>query len=297
VDPSTRGSDAIGGLAAALLAAGVLVAGPGVAVAVGDPGPRHSHSRDGRDSSERDGRGGREGGKSQRDARDGRDRSERGESERGDPGRDQRRGNRDHDDSASGDRQPEGEWVPSDPSDVPIPEAFAPEPAVQTPTARVAARVPAAGETPQSPSVSAGDTDESDGGGGGGGASQAAGSFVSPRVVVGNGRVPGEGSIDRVEPPVVPAPTIPSNVEPPAPVVTPAQPPSAPPPPAPISPVDQSSEAAPPLMTAPPTTGGISAMWGLAGLLLAPLAGIWLGYRQARATKAADQLTTSLAGG
>ncbi|MFC7672232.1 hypothetical protein ACFQWH_04080 [Mycolicibacterium sp. GCM10028919] len=190
---------------------------------------------------------------------------------------------------------------------MPTSEASAPEPAepaVAAPTARVAARAPV---TDESPSASAGDTpsftseatDESDGGGGGGGggADQATGAPVSPRVVVGNGRVPGEGSIDRVEPPVAQAPIMPSNVEPPAPVVVPAEPPAAPPLPAPINPVDQSSEAAPPLMTAPPTTGGIGAMWGLAGLLLAPLAGIWLGYRQARATKAADQLTTSLAGG
>ncbi len=101
--------------------------------------------------------------------------------------------------------------------------------------------------------------------------------------------------MDLVEPPVVRAPIIPSDVEPPAPVVVPAQPPAVLPVPAPISPVDQSSEATPPLMTAPPATGGISAMWGLAGLILAPLAGIWLGYRQARATKAADQMTSSLA--
>ena len=303
VAPSTCGSDAVGGLAAALLAAGVLVAGPGVAVAVGDPGPRHSHSRDGRDSSDRDGRGGRDGGNSQRDARDGRSDSERGRSERGESERDQRR--TDGDSAAGGS---DGEWVPSGPGDVPTSDASAPEPAepaepaVAAPTARVAARAPA---TDESPSVSAGETpsfaseatDESDGGGGGGGADQATGAPVSPRVVVGNGRVPGEGSIDRVEPPVAHAPIMPSNVEPPAPVATPAEPPAAPPLPAPINPVDQSSEAAPPLMTAPPTTGGIGAMWGLAGLLLAPLAGIWLGYRQARATKAADQLTTSLAGG
>jgi hypothetical protein len=116
-------------------------------------------------------------------------------------------------------------------------------------------------------------------------------------VVVGNGRVPGEGSTDRVEPPVVPAPVIPSNVEPPAPVVAPAEPPAVTvlPLPAPISPVDQSSQAAPPLMATPPATGGIGAMWGLAGLILAPLAGVWLGYRQARANRAADQLTASLA--
>jgi hypothetical protein len=50
------------------------------------------------------------------------------------------------------------------------------------------------------------------------------------------------------------------------------------------------------LLTAPPATGGIGAMWGLAGLLLAPLAGIWLGYRQARADKAGAQLESSLAG-
>ncbi|MDF2828892.1 MAG: hypothetical protein K0R01_2175, partial [Mycobacterium sp.] len=203
---------------------------------------------------------------------------------------------------SGGDRDSDGAWVPSGPGDVPTPEASAPEPAVQAPAARVAGRASVAEESPtvsaeEAPSVASEPTEETGGGGGGGGANEAFDAPVSPRVVVGNGRVPGEGSIDRVEPPVVQAPVIPSNVEPPAPVVAPAEPPAVLPLPAPVSPVDQSSKAAPPLMTAPPATGGIGAMWGLAGLLLAPLAGIWLGYRQARATKAADQLTTSLAGG
>jgi hypothetical protein len=32
------------------------------------------------------------------------------------------------------------------------------------------------------------------------------------------------------------------------------------------------------------------ALFGLAGLLLAPIAGVWVGYRQARASRAASQL-------
>ena len=35
------------------------------------------------------------------------------------------------------------------------------------------------------------------------------------------------------------------------------------------------------------------ALFGIAGLLLAPLGGVWLGYRQARASKAASQLVGS----
>jgi hypothetical protein len=39
---------------------------------------------------------------------------------------------------------------------------------------------------------------------------------------------------------------------------------------------------------APSLPGG--ALFGLAGLILAPIAGAWLGYRQARASRAAAQL-------
>jgi hypothetical protein len=40
---------------------------------------------------------------------------------------------------------------------------------------------------------------------------------------------------------------------------------------------------------APSRPGGL--LFGLAGLLLAPIAGAWLGYRQARASRAAAELT------
>jgi hypothetical protein len=36
----------------------------------------------------------------------------------------------------------------------------------------------------------------------------------------------------------------------------------------------------------------MGALFGIAGLLLGPIAGVWLGYRQARATKAASQLVS-----
>jgi hypothetical protein len=39
---------------------------------------------------------------------------------------------------------------------------------------------------------------------------------------------------------------------------------------------------------APSRPGGV--VFGIAGLLLAPIAGAWLGYRQARASRAAAQL-------
>lgn len=50
---------------------------------------------------------------------------------------------------------------------------------------------------------------------------------------------------------------------------------------------------APPLTPVGPTSS-LSSLWGLAGLLLAPLGGILLGYRQARANKAAAELKSSL---
>jgi hypothetical protein len=168
---------------------------------------------------------------------------------------------------------------------------------VQAPTARVAARAPVAEEAPRSPQVVLPEAPSAAGDPGSGGGSPArVDAPASPRVVVGNGRVPGEGSIDRLEPPAVHEPAMPSDGVLPAARV-PVNVPATAPQPAPSRPVDQSSEMVTPLFTAPPATGAVGAMWGLAGLIVAPLAGIWLGYRQARANKAADQLNSSLAGG
>ncbi|GAB7070047.1 hypothetical protein JCM12141A_43360 [Mycolicibacterium hodleri] len=71
-----------------------------------------------------------------------------------------------------------------------------------------------------------------------------------------------------------------------APVATPA-------------PVAVRAAPAPPLeLPAPPSWATVRPGWptgtifGIAGLLLAPIAGVWLGHRQARATKSASQLVS-----
>lgn len=125
-------------------------------------------------------------------------------------------------------------------------------------------------------------------GGGGSAAADTPPVVTAPTATVGNGRTPG----DLTEPdagPSLPAPRGPADtVEPvaPPPAVSPALPAPA-----------QLGEARPWQRTvaslwataaAPSRPGGV--LFGLAGLLLAPLAGAWLGYRQARASKAAAQV-------
>ena len=125
--------------------------------------------------------------------------------------------------------------------------------------------------------------------------------FTAPPVTFGNGRTPGllTGAPDdappqaAVEPAGAGDPTVAPVVEalPPPPAPSPPQPPSPPPPAVRL-------EVAPPWQRTvaswwataaePNRPGGIG--FGIAGLILAPLAGIWLGYRQARASRAAAQL-------
>ena len=51
-----------------------------------------------------------------------------------------------------------------------------------------------------------------------------------------------------------------------------------------------------PLLTPAEPASSVGSLWGLAGLILAPLAGVLLGYRQARAKKAAAEVKSSLTG-
>jgi hypothetical protein len=120
--------------------------------------------------------------------------------------------------------------------------------------------------------------------GGGGSAPQGgvAAPVEAPRVTFGNGRTPGV---------LKTAPGDRPNVVSPAPV--PAAP--APPPPAPESPSaalmaiePQSQEFIDRIWAPLRPTFGSGLLFGLAGLVLMPLSGVWLGYRQARAAKAAD---------
>jgi hypothetical protein len=122
----------------------------------------------------------------------------------------------------------------------------------------------------------------SGGGGGGGGATVAVPPVRPPLVTVGNGRSPGsltgrgaptsEGPVEVAVPAITP------------PVVTPQ-----PPPPYRLEATPAQHMAASLWVAAAlGLPGGL--LFGLAGLILAPIAGAWLGYRQARASRAAAQL-------
>ena len=109
--------------------------------------------------------------------------------------------------------------------------------------------------------------------------------FDSPPVTVGNGRDP--VTARRAPEPQWQAPAL--HPVPAAPA--PALPPPAAPAPQPAR-VERAPEA--PVLTqqlgVAPTPGWSNPLWGLAGLLLIPVAGAALGYRQARAAHAAERL-------
>jgi hypothetical protein len=115
----------------------------------------------------------------------------------------------------------------------------------------------------------------------GGGASPVAAAppVRPPAVTVGNGRSPGilTGRPERAPRPIGTAPNV-------APAATPHLPPTDRLDVAPEERIVASLWAA----AAPDEPGGL--LFGLAGLVLAPIAGAWLGYRQARASRAAAQL-------
>jgi hypothetical protein len=120
---------------------------------------------------------------------------------------------------------------------------------------------------------------------GGGGASPAtvgAPPIARPRVTVGNGRAPGILTGRRAKAPTWEIPVASPAVPPP--VVTPQLPPPYRLEVTPAERMVASLWAA----AAPGLPGGL--LFGLAGLILAPIAGAWLGVRQARASKAAAQL-------
>ena len=123
--------------------------------------------------------------------------------------------------------------------------------------------------------------------GGGGSAGASVAPRVVPRVIFGDGRSP--GLLSAAEPATAqPMPAGPA----PAPVVEPTGA-------APASPTPLTMEVSPwPLSETPVTTfwGKVEPGWpigvlfGIAGLLLAPIAGVWLGHRQARAAEVPSNL-------
>ena len=271
---------------AATVAAFLLVGGAAIPVVSADPG--HSHDRNG---SHR--------GDESRGDRDSRD----GDGRRGERGRDDNGGWRRDGDSFGPNRTSDGGGLkPSDgtgrttqldPDRTEVAtrtgttnrSAVVADSSVSQPPVtvrRVEGPVARAALVPSPPAAAAPPGPVSGGGGGGGGATVAAPpiAITPPLVTVGNGRSPGiltgrdaptwEGPVD-VAVPV----TTPQAVTPPPPYrieATPAQRMGA------------SLWAA----AAPGWPGGL--IFGLAGLILAPIAGAWLGYRQARASRAAAQL-------
>jgi hypothetical protein len=154
-----------------------------------------------------------------------------------------------------------------------VAEPEAPTVAAAVPTVPVAVAAPV-------PEAGAGT-----GGGGSAGASVAA--RVVPRVTFGDGRSPGLLSAAELAT-AQPMPAGPA----PVPVVEPTGA-------APASPTPLTMEVGPwPLSETPVTTfwGKVEPGWpigvlfGIAGLLLAPIAGVWLGHRQARAAEVSSNL-------
>ncbi|KUH98890.1 hypothetical protein AU189_07535 [Mycolicibacterium acapulense] len=123
--------------------------------------------------------------------------------------------------------------------------------------------------------------------GGSGAASAPAPAFEPPQVTFGNGRAPQSREL-RPEIGWQPPALAPSAPVPAQPVLTPPLSPT-PPAPAPLGPVSTPPAVVRQFVVAP-GAGTSDPLWGLAGLLLIPVAGAALGYRQARAAQAAERI-------
>jgi hypothetical protein len=220
-----------------VIAAFLLVGGPGAAAAIADPGGSHSdHSDNDNRSDHRDRGDGNGGSKRGDDDRDG-DNGYRGDDKKGE--RDSDTGQRPR--TAVGSGRTATESITSD------------DPVAETPADRSGSDHPGASTAePGRP----------------------------PRVTFGNGRPP---IVKRAEPPRESGP-----IE-----VAPSPPP--PPPVVDIAPVPKFVDIQPrrfvPQLGVAPSAAVSDPLFGLAGLLLIPAAGAFLGYRQAKASQAADVLS------
>jgi hypothetical protein len=245
----------------------VTVAGvPGAAVTSADPGSSRSSSGQSRDGAHSRGPG--DGARGQRGARAGDQRSN-----------DRRATNRHGDDPAV--RGGPDVIAADGPSSFVVAQST-------TTSSRAAVAEPeaptvAAAEVPPVPvSVASAAT-----GGGGSPPGASVAPIVVPRVIFGDGRSPGLLSVAE------PAPTQPISAAPaPAPLAEPTGAPL-------VAPTQLTMDASPwPLSeTAVATFWGkvepgwpVGVLFGIAGLLLAPIAGVWLGHRQARAAKVTSAL-------
>ncbi|WP_094285525.1 hypothetical protein [Mycobacterium lehmannii] len=124
--------------------------------------------------------------------------------------------------------------------------------------------------------------------GGSGAASAPAPAFEPPQVAFGNGRTPQSRDSQpetHWQPPALASPSAPVPAQP---VLTPPLSP-APPAPAPLEPLATPPPVVRQFVVAP-GAGTSDPLWGLAGLLLIPVAGAALGYRQARAAQVAERI-------
>jgi hypothetical protein len=221
--------------AVGLVAAFLLLGGPGLAASTADPGHGGGSGRGG--NSDRD------WGDSRRGSGGG-DRDDNSGSRRGDDGAN-RRGN-----------------------DSLRPDSDAPQTRVGSGRADVQEDSP-------------GDRSGSNGGSGSDHPGAPSAKFEPPKVTVGNGRTPGGQDRDR---------------EPRWRVSAPEPAPAPPPPPPPPAPAPSWVErihippAMPKQLGVAPASNMTDPLWGIAGLLLIPVAGAALGYRQARASHAAAEL-------
>lgn len=295
---------------AGLIVMCLAVGGPAAGVAAADPGRSGSgHSRgDGHNGSgnrghDRDGRDGRDG-RDQRGGHDDRQQNNRqGDNARVGNGRDDdRRVDRDDRDGngryQGGSARSGSEWdddqsptwsrTDSGSESLTIAEA----PTLSTARSSVSATTiesdGGGGATPSPDGLPGVASPGAPGGGGAGPGAARAAAAMSPPVTVGNGRSPGllsgrdDPRVTGSGPAFIPSPELAPSTVVPAPVA-----PQAPPPIQPAAERHPFIEAIPaPLQPAFP--GGL--LFGIAGLVLMPLAGVWVGYRQARATRAASQL-------
>lgn len=259
-------ADARIAIGAGLISVALTMGGPCVAAA--DPGHSgSSHSKHGGGSSRDRGpdRHGQDARSGDRDRRDGR--GDRGDE---DDGRD----------------QPTTSISKGSGSDYPIAarSAAAPTTSSRTPLVSAAAPQPLPPVPPVPPVEAAG---------GGSGASGAVTPFEAPPVSFGNGRTPGVSHAPPEESPItVSSPPAPVYLAPaPLPLSLPSVPLN---PPANTSGLQPAATEFIDQIWAPlrPTFGG-GLLFGIAGLVIMPLAGVWLGYRQARAAKAASYLVST----
>jgi hypothetical protein len=289
---------------AGLFAASLTIAGPGIAAVAADPGGSgHGHSKPDTDSG-RDRGGDRQGRKgSSGEARHdrGNDQHDRGHDQH-DRGHDQHdRGHDQHGrgDDHRGDRDSRGGLDRGGKSDVGAVKGTDDTPDLQVAARSIAsATLPmtnsfvAEQATPAAPAEVPAEAPAPTVGGGSGGAAEPA--VVAPTVTFGNGRAP--GFLGRAEQPTIAEEPIPSPVNAASAPAPPAADQFSPAPAAPpaLTTVSQSASQRPefvdriwaPLRPAFP--GGLA--FGITGLVIAPLAGMWIGYRQARSAEAADQL-------